>query len=155
MVEQTEHMAEVSRWLEENVISYPTPKTVTLSEFSVNWTEMSGSFVLTLDDNRIEGRFRLSLAQNGWVQYRLPMFTSPLGAPATYGAVELTDDTAKSVTMALRSIFPRLKPMGIDASTGAFIGQRTPLADRVVDLGIFNAAISRVDAMGFSLTGMV
>lgn len=150
-----EHLKEVARWLDENVESYPTPKAITMSDFSVNWAEMSGSFVLTLDDHRIKERFRFSLAQNGWVQYHLPMFTSPLGAPASYGAADLTDETARSLTKALMSIFPRLKPMGVDAVTGVLIGQRTSIADRVLGRGIFDAVISKVSAMGFSLTAIV
>lgn len=76
-------------------------------------------------------------------------------APATYRAVDLTTDTLETLTRALRSIFPRLKPMGIDKDSGAFIGQRTAIADRVVDQRMFDVAISKVDALGFALTVLV
>lgn len=149
------HIEEVSRWLDENVCSYPTPRAVTLSDFEIDWEQMSGRFYVSLDGMRIEDPFRLSLEQNGWVQFHQPMFTSPLGAPATYRAVDLTTDTLETLTRALRSIFPRLKPMGIDKDSGAFIGQRTAIADRVVDQRMFDVAISKVDALGFALTVLV
>lgn len=155
MSDIAEHLKEVSRWLDKNVASYPTPRAFTLSDFEVDWEQMSGSFYVCLDGKHIEDPFRLSLGQNGWVQFHLPMYTSPLGAPASYRAVDLTVDTLETLTKALRSIFPRLKPMGKDKDSGAFIGQQTAIADRVVDLDIFAAAIGRVDAMGFSLTVMV
>lgn len=74
-------MKEVARWLDANVVSYPTPRAVTLSDFEVDWDQMSGRFYVSLDGQRIEDPFRLSLEQNGWVQFHQPMFTSPLGAP--------------------------------------------------------------------------
>lgn len=45
--------------------------------------------------------------------------------------------------------------MGIDKDSGAFIGQRTAIADRVVDQRMFDVAISKVDALGFALTVLV
>lgn len=138
MTGSDEHLEEVSQWLGENVASYPTPRAVTLSDFEIDWKQMSGRFYVSLDGQRIEDPFRLSLGQNGWVQFHPPMFTSPLGAPASYRAIELTDDTYAAITSALRSIFPRMKPMGMDAATGALISQRTPIGERIVDRGMFN-----------------
>ena len=148
------HIEEVSRWVDENVVSYPTPRAVTLSEFEVDWEQMSGRFYVSLDGQRIEDPFRLSLEQNGWVQFHPPMFTSPLGAPASYRAVDLTADTLETLTKALRSIFPRLKPMGVDMLTGGVIGQGTPVQNRVADQGEFDVARSRIDAAEFSITCM-
>lgn len=148
------HIEEVSRWLGENVVSYPTPRAVTLSDFEIDWEQISGRFYVSLDGQRIDHPFRLSLEQNGWVQFHPPIFTSPLGAPASYRAVELTVETAKSLTNALRSIIPRLKPMGVDMLTGVFIGQGTPVQNRVADQGEFDIARSRIDAAGFSITCM-
>lgn len=146
------HIEEVSRWVDENVVSYPTPRAVTLSEFEVDWEQMSGRFYVSLDGQRIEDPFRLSLAQNGWIQFHPPMFHSPLGAPASYRAVELTEDTAQSLTKALRSIFPRLKPMGLDKTTGAHIGQRTPIIERISDQKMFDSANEMISSNGFCIT---
>lgn len=154
MPAQIQHLKQVSRWLDENVASYPTPRAITLSDFEVDWEQMSGRFYVSLDGQRIEDPFRLSLEQNGWVQFHPPMFTSPLGAPASYRAVELSEETAEILTKALRSIIPRLKPMGVDMLTGEFIGQGTPIQNRVADQGEFDVARSRIDAAGFSITCM-
>jgi hypothetical protein len=142
----TEHIKEVSRWLDENVVSYPTPRTITLANFEIDWSQLSGRFYVSLDDQFIEDPFRLSLAQNGWVQFHPPMFTSPLGAPASYSTVELSNDTGEAINNALRSIFPRFKPMGLDAASGALIGQRTPIDDRIIDRNTFNDLRIKLDS---------
>lgn len=152
MIGITEHIKEVSRWLDENVVSYPTPRTITLSGFEIDWNHMSGRFYVSFDSKRIEDPFRLSLAQNGWVQFHPPMFTSPLGAPASYSVVELTDETVVALTKALRSVFPRFKPMGLDRETGAFIEQRTPVAERIGDSTGFENAKSAVMLSGYQVT---
>lgn len=152
MIEQTDHMKEVARWLDGNVVVYPTPQAVKLSGFSVNWNEISGKFYVTLDETPIALPFGFSLEQSGWVNYHPPMFTSPLGAPASYYAVDLTDDTAKTLTKALRSIFPRLKPLGIDTASGAFIGQRTPVVERINDQEVFDQARELISRCGFCIT---
>jgi hypothetical protein len=36
-------------WLEANVQHHPEPKYVALSDFEVNWNDLSGSFILSLD----------------------------------------------------------------------------------------------------------
>lgn len=147
----TEHVKQVSRWLDENVMSYPTPRAVTLSDFEVDWGEMCGWFCLTMDGRRVPDRFRLSLAQNGWMQFHPPMFCSPLGAPASYSAVDLTDETKMVIGEALKSVFPRLKPMGLDVATGRLIGQRTPIPERIFLLEGFVEARRVLSKVGYSL----
>lgn len=150
MTSVTEHIKEVSRWLDENVATYPTPRAIALSGFEVDWEQMAGCFYLSLDDQRIPEPFRISLAQNGWMQFTPPMFTSPLGAPASYAVVELTEETSTAITKVLHSIFPRLKPMGLDQETGELIGQRTPVSDRIKDQEELNKGRQMISRVGFS-----
>lgn len=148
----TEHIKEVSRWLDENVATYPTPTAITLSDFEIDLDQMSGKFYVSLDGQRMQEPFRISLAQNGWVQFHPPMFTSPLGAPASYVAIELTEETSKAIEKALQSIIPRMKAFGVDRETGVLISQKTPFADRIVDREEFYRAQELVSQAGFSIT---
>lgn len=151
----TEHLERVSRWLDKNVASYPTPRAVTLSDFEVDWEQMSGRFYVSLDGQRIQEPFRLSLAQNGWVQFHPPMFTSPLGAPASYVAVELTTETTSTINKSLRKIFPRLKPLGVDRIYGALISMRTPVIERIINNEEFNCAKDLVTRAEFCRVAML
>ena len=80
------------------------------------------------------------------------MFHSPLGAPASYPAVEFTDETRRAIDDALRATLPRLRGYGLVRDGGKEIGPFTPLADRIVDIEQFEAAKSKVSATGYSVT---
>lgn len=149
MSEPKDHLKQVSNWLDHNVIQYPTPSIVALSDFDVNWDTMSGYFYLTLDALRVPTAFSLSLGQNGWMQYHPPMFCSPLGAPASYGAVDLTDQTNAAIAKALKLIFPKLMPLGLDSESGKLIIGRTPLQDRIIDPLEFEEVKSQISNSEF------
>jgi hypothetical protein len=132
-LEVSDHLKEVSAWLDRSVCSYPTPLKVTLSSFSINLDKMTGCFQLTIDDFSIPDMFNLSLGLNGWMQHHPPMFYSPLGAPASYAAIDLTSDTNKAISSALKAVFPQLKPLGLDQETKELITGQTPLISRIYD----------------------
>jgi hypothetical protein len=144
MSEQISHLKEVSSWLDQNVTSYPTPTIIALTNFEVDWGRMTGYFHLILDGLRIPDAFSLSLGQNGWMQFHPPMFQSPLGAPASYGAVNLTDQTTEAISKALQLIFPRLRPLGLDSESGELIIGRTPLQSRIYDALEFENSKSNI-----------
>lgn len=131
--EQIEHMAEVEAWLDENVIQYPTPAKVTLSDFQLDWQSVCGSFVLAFDEVLVSDRFKLSLGDNGRLKFWMPMFISPLEAPASYAAVEFTDDTRNAINDGLSLLIPKFAGFGLHPLTREFVSQSTPLHDRVLD----------------------
>ncbi len=144
-----DHLEQLSDWLEKNVIKHPTPSIVGLSGFDIDWSRMSGHFSLALDDLLVPAVFGLSLGQNGWVQHHPPMFCSPLGAPASYSAIDLTDQTNAAIAKALKLIFPRLKPLGLDSESGKLIIGRTPLQDRISNTTEFEEAKSKISNSAF------
>lgn len=145
-----EHLKLVSRWLDENVLTYQEPKAISLVEFDFNWERMSGKFCLLLDHQRVADSFQLTLSQNGLMQFHPPMFFSPLGAPASFSAVNLTSSTEIALSNALREIFPKLKPLGLDKQSGICIWSSTPIQDRIIDKAGFEEARIQISSSGYS-----
>lgn len=146
------HIGQVRQWLEENVAVYPTPNQVTLSEFEVDWDVLEGSFQVSLDDTRLEDRFRFGVAQNGKPKVFLPMFHSPLGAPASYAAVEVTDETSKAILQALHRAVPHVEACGVDHRTGKQIWNGMPIRERIIDQEEFARMRAQVETGGYSVT---
>lgn len=154
-VEIQAHIAEVERWLDDNVRVVPAPRAVTLSDFEIDWSKLTGSFTLALDGEPLPDRFRFDLEITGWLRWQMPMFHSPLGAPASYAAYEFTPETRRAIDEALRAVLPRLHGCGLVRATGQRIDQSTPLEARIVDWGAFEAAKARASASGFVVSARV
>jgi hypothetical protein len=147
-----EHIELVRTWLDENVRVYPTPHEITLSEFQIDWDRLTGSFRLAFDGELLMERLRFDLELSGWLRYRTPMFHSPLGAPASYPAVEFTNETRRAIDAGLRATLPRLHGCGIVRATGKEINHWTPIDERVVDRMAFEVAKARASAPGYSIS---
>ena len=147
-----EHIERVEAWLEENVRVYPTPREVTLSGFDIDWITLDGSFLLAFDGEPLRHRFRFDMDISGRLRFRMPMFHSPLGAPASYAAIEFTDETRCSIDKGLHAVLPRLHGCGIVRATGKEINHWTPIDERIVDGEAFEAAKARASAPGYSIT---
>lgn len=119
-------------WLGANVQRHPEPKSVALSDFEVNWTDLSGSFTLTLDLLKVEPRIEFSLDSNGWMRFWMPMFHSPMGVPASYAMFELNDATYKAIEEALKDVFGRFRPLGLNKDINRLITGDTPTLDRLL-----------------------
>ena len=79
------------------------------------------------------------------------MFCSPLGAPASYPAVELTDETRSEIQVALESVLPRMKALGVDRDTGEAVYLTTHTdSDRITSAEIHKAAMKALSQEGFS-----
>ncbi len=126
-----EHIKQVGEWLDKNVQKFAEPKTVTLFDFEVDWEEFSGSFRLSLDNVVLKERIRFGLEASGKVIFYRPMFHSPLGAPCSYSAIDITPKTEVAITKALREAIPRVKGAGIDRDTGREVNYHTPPALRI------------------------
>ena len=126
-----QHIEKVLQWLEENIQVFPEPKKVYLSDFSVNWEEFSGEFRVAFDSVVLSEKLRFDLEASGKTKFYLPMFHSPLGAPASYGAIEMSEKTHAAILKGLRETIPRIKGAGIDRDTGREITYNTPLNERI------------------------
>lgn len=125
------HVERVREWLKENVQVFPEPEKVMLSEFTVDWDAFDGTFLVSFDSTEAMQKFQFGLKLNGEVELYLPMFHSPLCAPASYAAVSITSATHLAILKGLHDTFPRLKAVGIDKETGEKININTPPENRI------------------------
>jgi hypothetical protein len=122
----------VETWLEENTRSYPPTERVRLSDFEWSNPEIyAGAFMATVSDDGAFERFEFFADGAGKIKIAPPFFTSPLGAPATYIAIDIPDATYKAIERGIRHVVPRLRPFGIDPVTGAHVDVRSPLTSRL------------------------
>lgn len=139
-------------WLESNVTHHPEPKNVTLSEFEVDWAELSGYFVLAFDSARIEPKIRFSLDINGRMRFWMPMHHSPMGVPASYTTFEISQATQNAINQALNEVFGCFRPFGLNKDIGRLITSDTPILDRVIPANPLEAIRKRLDDKEFLVT---
>lgn len=149
--------AQLREWLANHVTCYPTPTTVTLFAFKVNWQTLSGTFRLQLDNQEIHSededeKFTFSLEQNGKVRFDLPRFCSPLGVPASYAAIELTEATSKAILKGLHATIPCVLAFGLDKTTGKQVWSDTALKERIIDKAAFELAKTTVSEVDYKIT---
>ncbi len=129
--EREEHLKAVADWLDANVLVIDQANQVALSGFE--WPgeeERSVSFRLSFD-GRGDHLFRIWADEAGAIGLSPPMFYSPLGAPASFAAIELSPRVAAAVLAGLRALVPPLKPFGTDPETGEEITMVSSLRQRL------------------------
>ena len=118
-VEVGSHLEAVMRWLDENQIHLEQPNSVTVRDFVLE-KEDCASFTLVLDDQPYPERFECDTDLVEFDPLRLPIYCSPLGAPASYPVYELTTATFCAINNALRQANRALKKAGADISAITF-----------------------------------
>lgn len=129
--EQKDRDEQLQEWLADNVLVVPEPREVTLHHFIVDWADWSGEFRVTFDNLVFKEPLTFGAGANGYVGFSLPPFTSPLGVPASFARLKITEKTSQAIQTALRSMFPRLKPLGRNRETGIEITYSSPLEARI------------------------
>lgn len=145
-----DHVAEVHRWVDANKRVYSDIKTIKLMSVQIDRSDFSGSAELILDDRMPPEDLSISLGGDGWLTFSLPMFHSPLGAPASFSAVVLTEAASRAVASVVRGLLPRVLPFGLHPITKQWITQSTPLSERVVSHVEFEAAFARIHESTFT-----
>ena len=140
----SDHIQAVQAWLEKNVRVYPTPSRISLRQIQLDFNTLRGEALLFVGDALPGEALTLRMGDDGWLTFTPPLFHSPLGAPATYGAVELTDKTKQAVAAAVQGLLPHLLPFGINPKTKEWVTALIPLRERVSDSAAFNAALARI-----------
>jgi len=138
------HVLAVNEWLKANIRVYLTPSHITLGKVQLNPKTLDGSALLLLGHHEAGEALSLRMSETGWLTYSVPLFHSPLGAPASYAAIELSVATQSAVDTAVRSLLPRLLPLGINPKTKEWITNATPLEARITDGPAFMAALDRL-----------
>jgi len=156
-----EHIALVKEWLAENVHRATAVRCVKLHSFNADWKQMCGSFKVdfdgvpcpkvAFDGVPLPMDFTYGVGGNGHTGVTPPYFGSPLGAPASYKAVEMNEAAWDAICLGIRSLFPKVKPLGRDSSTGKIIDIGTRLSNRVLDGDAFSATRARISSPTFYL----
>lgn len=147
----TEHLQAVRAWLDENIKVYPTPQSISISQISLDSKSMSGRALLKIGDDPYAEELTLRMGDTGRLTYSLPMFCSPLGAPASYCAISLTSQTIAALDKLIAGLLPRLLPLGLHPVTKEFITTSTPFAQRTLDPDQFADAFNLCTNVSFSL----
>jgi hypothetical protein len=132
-MDRSEHVKQVHEWVEKNMQRFSTPKYLVIDDIEFDWADFGGSFSLQLDEVKIEEKFDLSLGIDGKYYNCVPIFGSPLGAPASFAAIELSVETGEAITKALNQMFPKMLPFGLHPVSKQFINSRTPVSERILD----------------------
>ena len=131
------HRAGVFQWLAENVESPKTPLKIDLQITNFDWKSFSGNCKLFFDGIELSDIFEISLDISGKYSLKPPIFCSPLGAPASYAAIELTETTYQAIDTQLNQFLPKMLPYGINHLTGEMIDGSTPILKRVIETDSF------------------
>ena len=146
-----DHIEAVAAWLEENVDTPPTPKSLTLHDIKIDrMSPLSGGFTARLDGTDFAD-CKFSTQQNGHFGFSPPMYFSPLGAPASYAAVEFTTITVQAMIAALHSVVPPVKPLGIDRQSSELITMHTPFDERIRCMEAYHSGVAMLQRGGFSI----
>ncbi len=115
LVSGESHLDAVNRWLDKNQIHLNQPNKVTVKDFVLE-EDKRASFTLMLDDDSYPERF---ICDTDIVQFDplcLPIYCSPLGAPASYPMYDLTTATYCAINNALRQANKSMQKVEADIS---------------------------------------
>jgi len=131
------HRDAVFQWLAENVESHKKPGQIDLQITDFDWKSFSGNCKLFFDGIELSDIFDISLDISGKYGLKPPIFCSPLGAPASYAAIKLTETTYQAINAELNQFLPKMLPYGINHLTGEMIDGSTPIMKRVIETDSF------------------
>ena len=129
------HVAAVHAWVEANTRRYANVAEVRLTDFK--WNEgraLDVDFTAEFLPGGRQERLAAYADGAGQIWISAPMFVSPMGAPASFPAVEFDAATGKALLAGVRAVIPPLAPFGIDPKTGRHLDASTPLNGRMPDL---------------------
>ena len=146
------HVALVRQWLEVHVLRVAAVNHVKLHSFNSDWREMRGSFKVDFDGVPCSMEFEYEVGKSdGYTSVSCPRFTSPLGAPATYPAVEMSDAAWNAIDRGIKTLFPRVTPLGMLKSNGEVVDVRTPIADRIIDTQTLSTTRTKMSDPSFCI----
>lgn len=152
-----DHVEAVMRWLDDHVLVFDTPQQLTVFDIHADPLKYEGNFRLQLDDvvldaTKLEVPFTFSLGHNGKPSWCSPMFHSPLGAPASYGAVTLSAETENTIQQLLERILPTMRPLGLNRETGVLLTYGATIKERMLDADEYDRAFAELAGTSHSVT---
>ena len=119
----------------------------------MDWKKYRGHFQVKFNDQLCPMEFLVFIGknQNGTAFMQTPMFFSPLGAPASYSALEVEEKVFEGINIALNKVFPAIKPLGLDGETGKIITMQNSFKDRIISQEAFEKARIKLSEKGFQI----
>jgi hypothetical protein len=148
-------LVDLQNWLTDNVQIFKKAKTVKLSDFKLEPPGYRGSFLVSLDDVPINLRFEFTLGANGLPVMNPPIFGSPLGVPASFSAVELSENITVAIKDLLKEVLPRMKALGYHRETNEYIFSGSQDANRIISLEEFETKIAKLKDPRFAVASNV
>ncbi len=147
-----QHLEEIRVWLDENVIVYDNVKSVTMHKFEIDWDKLNGLFCISVNGEECDMPFRFScLTVTGKPEIYRPMFHSPLGAPASYTAIDISECVIERMVSTITKFMPTIKPLGLDKESGKIITFQTPQSERLPATAEIQATKDMVSQPNFSI----
>lgn len=147
-----QHLEEIRIWLDENVTVYDDVRTVTLHTFEIDWEKLNGSFHIAVNGEECEMPFRFAcLTATGKPEVYRPMFHSPLGAPASYAAINISERIIERMASTIGKFMPSIKPLGLDKESGKVMTFQTPQHERLPSTAEIQAAKDITSQPNFSI----
>jgi hypothetical protein len=144
---------QVAKWLADNVTVIGKVQSVILSKFTWNPKRYGGEFHVTFDGVEYPPSFNFSLGGiDGRTDIYTPMFTSPLGVPAGFAAIEIPSSVMKLINHEIRTLFPRIEPFGVNRKTGKETHSGTPIQERFPDPDALLKTVEAITDPGFKIT---
>ncbi len=141
---------ELNEWLKRNVTTYHGVQFATLFGFSYDTDEYNGRFRVKFNSTECEYDFRFFLGEcDGYPHVQFPIVHSPLGVPASFGAINIEDNVRDAIEREIRSLFPRIIPCGRDKSSGMDFYSYTPFLERVHDMDVYLRTIEMISEPEF------
>jgi hypothetical protein len=148
-------LMDLQNWLADNVQIFKKAKTVKLSDFKLEPPGYRGSFVVSLDDVPINSRFEFTLGANGLPVLSSPIFGSPLGVPASFSAVELSDNITAAIKDLLKEVLPGMKALGYHRETDEYVFSGSKDANRIISLEEFETKMAKLLEPNFEVSAKV
>lgn len=125
-----EHLEQVQAWLREHVRHFGPGSDLKYRSLVVDWTryptQLSGQVNADTDGVPLDPPLDFYVDVTGSANVVSPVFTSPLGAPASYAQYEFDDGVPKHVVERVRASLPPIRGVLWEDPPGAPITTRYP-----------------------------
>jgi len=107
---RAEHARQVNKWVDAKKVSYPDGSSIDFVTFEFDPESGKGQFTLSFNGEECPYDYSFQARLHSLDIYH-PMFSSPMGAPASYSAVEIS---AEMIALIRKKVTERLREAGVE-----------------------------------------
>ena len=117
----SDHLQAVAKWLNDNCHDATNAQEFVIQDVRINAgalpRALRGSFHLRIDSFVFPAPFEFHSLMDQAVDVYVPLFVSPLGAPASYAQVDLPEGAVAAIAGALQQVLPPVCEVTADDAT--------------------------------------